>query len=350
MIWIQAKAPRVRRLLRVCEPPLTHREWLLLFQLGHISAAASASALGRCLCDDVHCTLERRAGHVATTAAGPLELDGRDAVLRELLPTVARTKGHVLHIGRTRHLPGGTPRPPATTVPLVTQTVLIGNWRSPGEKWYGGMGEFALQETVEWRDGRVGSLRREILPRDHPHARPVWARLREKRLQAKAAAKGAAAMAARAQWKPEKSWFMASDNAKEEVAAAQAAAEQRAKDATTRVRTAAFVAQQEEKGLGKGGLLRQRRPPTIVVEQDAEGLAKASAKAAKPKAEAAAKAEAMAVDKKAQKVSQEKERLRRTGGLCGGQDGARKEAPAADKRVAAQAMRKAQLAVLANWM
>ena len=158
----------MRRLVRVCEPPPTHREWLQLFQHGHASVGASAAALGRCLCDDARCTLERRAGHAATTAAGPLELQGRDAVLRELLPSVARTRGHVLHIGRTRHInqPGGAgdihpamtaplaqrlPGYRASAAPLVTQTVLIGDWRPLGAKWYGGMGnghEFALEVHI----------------------------------------------------------------------------------------------------------------------------------------------------------------------------------------------------------
>ena len=159
----------MRRLVRVREPPPTHREWLQLFQHGHASVGASADALGRCLCDDARCTLERRAGHAATTAAGSLELQGRDAVLRELLPSVARTRGHVLHIGRTRHInrPGGAGDiPPAmaaplveqvlpghhpSAAPLVTQTVLIGDWRPLGAKWYGGMGnghEFALEVHI----------------------------------------------------------------------------------------------------------------------------------------------------------------------------------------------------------
>lgn len=156
----------MRRLVRVREPPPTHREWLQLFQHGHASEGASADALGRCLCDDARCTFERRAGNAARTAAGSLELRGRDAVLCALLPLVARTRGHVLHIGRTRHIKqagGAGDTPPAmaaplvvqappgyhpSAAPLVTQTVLIGDWRPLGAKWYGGIGnghEFALE-------------------------------------------------------------------------------------------------------------------------------------------------------------------------------------------------------------
>ena len=175
----------MRRLVRVCEPPPTHREWLQLFQHGHASVGASAAALGRCLCDDACCTLERRAGHAATTAAGPLELQGRDAVLRELLPSVARTRGHVLHIGRTRHInqPGGAgdihpamtaplaqrlPGYRASAAPLVTQTVLIGDWRPLGAKWYGGMGnghEFALEVHI--------SLSPTLTPTPTPTVTPI---------------------------------------------------------------------------------------------------------------------------------------------------------------------------------
>ena len=106
-------------------------------------------------------------------------------MLNELLPSVARTRGHVLHIGRTRHInpssaraAGAADTPPAmgaplepqasagyhpSAAPLVTQTVIIGDWRPLGAKWYGGMGnghEFALEETIEWRGGRIHHLRR----------------------------------------------------------------------------------------------------------------------------------------------------------------------------------------------
>ena len=198
-------------------------------------------------------------------------------MLRELLPSVARTRGHVLHIGRTRHInpssaraagaagaAGAADTPPAmgaplepqalagyhpSAAPLVTQTVIIGDWRPLGAKWYGGMGnghEFALEETIEWRGGRIHHLRREILrDRDHPHARAAWARLREKRRAAKAAARASAARGVRGRWAPQKAWSMASDEAREEVAAARAAAEQRAREGVARKRMAAFVAQQE---------------------------------------------------------------------------------------------------------
>ena len=97
-------------------------------------------------------------------------------MLNELLPSVARTRGHVLHIGRTRHInpasapaagaagaAGAADTTPAMGAPLVTQTVIIGDWRPLGAKWYGGMGnghEFALEETIEWRGGRIHHLRR----------------------------------------------------------------------------------------------------------------------------------------------------------------------------------------------
>ena len=37
-----------------------------------------------------------------------------------------------------------------------------------------------LQETIEWRDGRVLHVTRRVLPRDDPHAQPLWARLQAK--------------------------------------------------------------------------------------------------------------------------------------------------------------------------
>ena len=81
--------------------------------------------------------------------------------------------------------------------------------------------------------------------RDHPHARAAWARLREKRRAAKVAARASAARGVRGRWAPQKAWSMASDEAREEVAAARAAAEQRAREGVARKRMAAFVAQQE---------------------------------------------------------------------------------------------------------
>ena len=125
---------RVCRWVRVRGAPLTHRQWVGMCARGDGAAVTPL--------------LPPR--HLVRTAEGTLLLGAAEA-LREIVGDGAssgdgrallpRMKGKVLRIGRTQELDrsawpcdGHAPRVGAP--PRATQTVILGEWRAAGAKWY----------------------------------------------------------------------------------------------------------------------------------------------------------------------------------------------------------------------
>ena len=197
---------RVCRWVRVRGAPLTHRQWV-----GHC-ARGDGAAVTPLLHPDI----------LVRTAEGTLLLGAAEA-LREIVGDGAssgdgrallpRMKGKVLRIGRTQELDrsawpcdGHAPRV-GNAPPRATQTVILGEWRAAGAKWYSGR-PFALRERIEWAtsSGRlcIVRLEHEVLPDGHPQAAPVWARWREKEQAALDAAR--AALKAKDSYSNKESW------------------------------------------------------------------------------------------------------------------------------------------------
>ena len=109
-----------------------------------------------------------------------------------------RMAGKVAQIGRTREVAEWSEWPKELTssggngggksgksgktanAPSTVQAVIIGTWRPVGSKWYGEE-ILAMRETAEWTGSRITRLMWELIPLDHPHAAPVYARLQQKR-------------------------------------------------------------------------------------------------------------------------------------------------------------------------
>ena len=172
--------------VRVYEPRRSQRDWLQL-----VSANRSGSF------DELIAT---NAAFASFDGPEPRVHVGAPSVLEALKTMSTRLGGHISHIGRTRELSewawpkelrsGGAPaKKKGVPAPVVVQAIFIGSWRPLGAKWYGER-EQAMRETAEWTGRQMTKLMWEPLPLDHPQARTVHERLRDKRRRAARAKRG----------------------------------------------------------------------------------------------------------------------------------------------------------------